>query len=222
MGRPRKYPKPLSELVAERLQADILNGELPGGTRLQQGLIAKRFGVSPIPVREAFSQMEAEGFLGRDPYHGTYVRPLSGDELIDLTETRLALESLALKCSLPNMTLLQVQAADQAREAMIIAENPKDVHLSHLAMIDCLYAAADRPHLLDALKGIVSRGQRYYAVYKRAQQHQREGLPTLKHYLEACLRKDEPEALRILETRFRATAEAGAELLRSEPLALCK
>lgn len=215
MGRPRKYPKPLSELVYEDLLGAILTGELPAGTRLQQGVIASRLGVSPIPVREAFSQLEAGGFVGRDPYHGTFVRPLSAEELVDLTETRLALETLALRRALPGMTPLQIQAADQAREAMVAERDLRQVHFSHLAMIDCLYASAERPHLLEALKGVVSRAQRYFPIYRQVQSLLPENLPTLKGYLEACARKDETEALRILDTRFRATAEAGAQLLRA-------
>lgn len=215
MARPRKHPRPLPDLVADRLRAEILNGELSAGTRLQQGAVAERFGVSPIPVREAFSQLEGEGFLGRDPYHGAFVRPLSDSELLDLTETRLALETLALRCALPYLEETGIQEAEAARTAMVDAEDPGAVYQAHLAMIDALYACAHRPHLLDSLKGIVARGQRYYPIYREAQQHLRGDLPSLKDYLQACARKDEAEAVRILETRFLATAEAGAELLRT-------
>ena len=50
-----------AQYVYETLREDIVQGRLRPGTRLVFTQVANRFGVSPIPVREAVRQLETEG-----------------------------------------------------------------------------------------------------------------------------------------------------------------
>jgi DNA-binding GntR family transcriptional regulator len=51
----------LSDEAAERLRSAIRDGTLPPGTRLVERELARRLGVSRIPVREAIQQLVEEG-----------------------------------------------------------------------------------------------------------------------------------------------------------------
>ena len=67
-------------LVAEALRKGILKGMIKAGQVLRQEDLAERFGVSRIPIREAFRQLEAEGLIKIYPHRGAVVSSLSAWE----------------------------------------------------------------------------------------------------------------------------------------------
>jgi len=78
------------ELVSETLRQAILNGQLLPGTRLVIDDLAKQLGVSPIPVREALQQLDADGYIVLEPYLGAKVAPIEAEsvtEVFSLLET---------------------------------------------------------------------------------------------------------------------------------------
>ncbi len=86
------------ELVGKELREAILRGELLPGTRLLIEDLAGLLNVSPIPVREALQQLQAEGFVVIEPYVGATVAPIeleSIDEVFRLLETMEMVSSVA-------------------------------------------------------------------------------------------------------------------------------
>ena len=85
-----------STMVADVLREAIMCGTLKGGQALRQDELANRFGLSRIPVREALRQLEGEGLVTVQPHCGTIVSQISGAELQELCEIRVALETTGL------------------------------------------------------------------------------------------------------------------------------
>ena len=54
----------------------IIQGEFPPSTRLIIDEMAAKFEVSPIPIREALRQLEADGFVSFEPHVGFTVTPI--------------------------------------------------------------------------------------------------------------------------------------------------
>lgn len=73
----------------------MIRGVFAPGERLVEDVLAKRHGVSRIPLREALRVLEVEGFIRVAPYYGTYVAELEDHEAMDLLELRGLLEPLA-------------------------------------------------------------------------------------------------------------------------------
>ena len=89
-------PSPTSSLrVSEELREAILSGEFGPGERLRTASLAKRFGSSRTPVREALVQLEGEGLVDIEPRRGALVRSFASSDLIDLYEIRALLEPAA-------------------------------------------------------------------------------------------------------------------------------
>jgi len=89
-------PSPTSSLrVSEELREAILSGEFGPGERLRTASLAKRFGSSRTPVREALVQLEGEGLVDIEPRRGALVRSFASADLIDLYEIRALLEPAA-------------------------------------------------------------------------------------------------------------------------------
>ena len=76
----------------ERLVADIQTGGLSPGDRLTETGIARRFGISRTPVREAIRRLEAEGLVTHIPRVGAAIRLLDHAEVTELYEMRTVLE----------------------------------------------------------------------------------------------------------------------------------
>lgn len=84
-----------TQYVLERLRAEIFSGAIDPGSSLRQVEIAKRYGVSPTPVREALRLLEAEGSIEYSPHLGATIRELSPAAATDLYLLRAEVEGLA-------------------------------------------------------------------------------------------------------------------------------
>jgi len=78
--------------VCELIRADILKGQLPANARLKVADLAKRYGTSTNPVREALQQLRGEGFVLFAPNRGARVRPIDEDFVRDTYEITALIE----------------------------------------------------------------------------------------------------------------------------------
>jgi DNA-binding GntR family transcriptional regulator len=85
----------LVDRLAAAIQARVLSGELPSGSRLRQESLATEFGVSRTPVREALRKLQAGGLVHVEPNRGAVVRGPTPREVRDAYEVRAELEGLA-------------------------------------------------------------------------------------------------------------------------------
>jgi DNA-binding GntR family transcriptional regulator len=86
-----------TERVYEILRGELLNGGLHPGQKLKMVELTERFGVSQSVVREALTRLTEQGLLVATPQRGFRVRDLSVEDIAELTETRIQIESLALR-----------------------------------------------------------------------------------------------------------------------------
>lgn len=84
------------DLISRSLRDDILSGQMEPGHRLIEANIAERFGVSRVPVREALSQLQSEGFVELVRYRGATVSGASRADALELMQVRRGLEVLSL------------------------------------------------------------------------------------------------------------------------------
>ncbi|MEU4313088.1 GntR family transcriptional regulator [Nocardia sp. NPDC024068] len=111
--------------VADALRADILAGRLAPGDRLREVDLAERFGVSRIPVREALSQLQSEGFVTLVRYRGATVSAPSGSAATELVQIRRGLEVLSAQLAARN------RGGAVAEELQRVVEQGRSANLSH-------------------------------------------------------------------------------------------
>lgn len=87
----------LKDSAAAEIRRRILDGTLPPGGRLVEDELASQFGISRMPVREALTLLEAEGFVDIAPRRGASVSVVSPSETLDMFEVRGMLEGLAAR-----------------------------------------------------------------------------------------------------------------------------
>ncbi|MEV7426751.1 MULTISPECIES: GntR family transcriptional regulator [unclassified Streptomyces] len=80
--------------VCTAIRDDIVSGLFERGGRLTEEHLARRYGVSRVPVREALRTLESEGFVTTRRHVGACVAEPTEQEAADLLEVRLLLEPL--------------------------------------------------------------------------------------------------------------------------------
>lgn len=87
----------LPERIASTLRRAIVGSVLAPGARLEEQALAKRLGVSRVPLREAFRVLAGEGMVVIQPNRGAVVSQRSEGELRDLFAVRGMFESEAAR-----------------------------------------------------------------------------------------------------------------------------
>ena len=138
----------LTEAAATALRNLILSGQLPPGTPLRLNVLAARLAMSVMPVREALRVLEAERLVTFRAHHGATVAELSMEDVEEAYAVRAALEGLAARDGVLNLTeaslavirekfrLMEADAARGDREALV--GHDQEFHRA-------LYTAGGRP-----------------------------------------------------------------------------
>ncbi|EPH44959.1 putative HTH-type transcriptional regulator in unstable DNA locus [Streptomyces aurantiacus JA 4570] len=92
---------PAAERVYAHVKQAVLERRYEGGTLLTEGELAEAVGVSRTPVREALLKLEVEGLLRLYPKKGALVLPVSAQEIADVVETRLLVETHSVRKAVP-------------------------------------------------------------------------------------------------------------------------
>lgn len=103
----------LAQSTQDAVASDILAGRLAPNSRLRLSPLSAVYGVGLSPLREAMAHLAGRGLVIQEGQRGFRVAPVSLPDLMDLRDTRTALESQALRAAM--------QAGDPAWEAAILA-----------------------------------------------------------------------------------------------------
>jgi len=98
----------LSENVFRRIQSAIIKGEIAPGSKISEPELARTYGISRGPLREAIHRLEGQRLLVRVPHVGARVVSLSHAELIELYEIRESLEGMACRLAAERMTAEEI------------------------------------------------------------------------------------------------------------------
>ncbi|HZA20135.1 MAG TPA: GntR family transcriptional regulator [Actinomycetota bacterium] len=196
-----------SEAVSERLRAEIQRGDLKPGTRLRQGEVAARFGVSTTPVREAFALLQAQGLVRIDPHRGAIVFLPTAEDAQELYEIRIALETLAIGRAVKNLDreeLDELRAIlDEMREVGT-AEGWSDLH-NRFHML--LYNGSGLPRLAMTIANLRDASSSYINMFVALNKGMDVSNEGHKEILEACEERDTRRAKKAVAQHLR-TSEA--------------
>jgi len=163
----RLDPRPnISSELAYRLRDMIFDGDLPGGSRINEVRLAAELGVSRTPLREALATLVAEGALDSIPRRGFFVRPLTRQEFEDIYPIRPLLDPEALRLSgIPDAERLR--KLEELNKKIRAAKN----HKQRMTLDDAwhLELIADCPNqvLVDLIKLFMRRFRRYGLAFLR-------------------------------------------------------
>jgi DNA-binding GntR family transcriptional regulator len=103
----------LRQKAYDHIHRKLLDGELRAGSLISEKLLADEIGISRTPLREAISQLQAEGVLQSAPRVGTRVRSPDRQDLRELYELREALESYAAAAAATRLASGELEMLDR-------------------------------------------------------------------------------------------------------------
>jgi DNA-binding GntR family transcriptional regulator len=107
-GAPRRSI--LGDEIYELIKSRLMDNLVEPGSRLSIDGLARDFGCSPTPVREALARLESDGLVSKRAHHGYTVAPLMDRKSFDeLFRVRLLLEPAAASWAAGLATAQQVQ-----------------------------------------------------------------------------------------------------------------
>lgn len=210
----------LPERLAEALSARITDGTYGPGERLTEGVLAREFGVSHGPVRDALRMLERAGLVNILPYRGAQVAQLDVQEVKELYQVRAALVGLRARWI----------AENPAREAFLAQAEKTVAQLEALAAApgkDAEYAAAalalnreftenvSNRWLRSMLQGLSLQTARYTRVGLADPGHRRESARYWRKLLETIRAGDAERAEKIASENSLASRDAAIRYLES-------
>jgi DNA-binding GntR family transcriptional regulator len=137
--------------VINEIRRAVVLGTIRPGEKLTEVQLSEWLNVSRPTVREALNQMAQEGLLVQEPYRGLRVATLDAAAIMDLANTRMALDMLAVAAILEDtsgrrMAMVEASWADYSKVEM--DPDPVIRHESHVAFHRSLWAASENALLL--------------------------------------------------------------------------
>lgn len=126
-----------AERVFQALKAQILDGDLPSGTKLNEKILSIALGTSRGSLREAIRRLQERELVSWQPNAGTRVRVHTPEDVIESYYVREALEGMAARLAAEHITeaeLAELKRAVDAREElhMIIVRASRNERLNTL------------------------------------------------------------------------------------------
>lgn len=185
--------KTKTELVHEKLYQDIICGKLKPGQRIVISDLAKVFGFSEIPIREAIRALETRGLVQFTPHVGAVVSEFNDSEFLEIYIIRIELEGLATKLAVPHITdadlefletnIKKNEKAIQQNKFDKIGPLNKEFHLR-------IYQAAPYPYLLSLIKNLWEKFELSQSVFSYVPERAAASCHEHKKILKALKLKD--------------------------------
>ena len=156
-----------------QIRADIVACRLAPNERLRVETLRERYGVGGSPIREALMRLEAEGLVTLEQNKGFRVSSVSREHLLDLTTTRVEIETIALRWSIEKggvdweaNLLAAFHRLSRLKKTMRGSGN--EINLvwfkEHRNFHSALVAACGSPLLMGIREGLFEQAERYVAL----------------------------------------------------------
>jgi DNA-binding GntR family transcriptional regulator len=157
-----------AERLADQIAAAVLTGDFQPGFRLDEHMLAERFGVSRTPVREALRQLASTGLIEIKPRRGATVASATSAQLDTLFGAMAEVEATCSRLAAMSMTPIERRRLQSLHESMaeIVARNDSDgFAAANLTFHTLIYTGAHNDIITEFATGL----RRRLAPFRRAQ-----------------------------------------------------
>lgn len=210
----------ISTEIADQLREQILSAEIGPDEPIKQDHIARRFGVSQAPVREALRQLASERIVVSRLNCGVRVASLDRCEIEETSELRLKLEPSLIENAAGNFTGEDLDLASEAIEAISKAKHVAALMRANARFHEVIYRPANQPVTEDVVRHLRSRYARYLGFMWHNSSHADTSLSEHREILD-LLRDGKGQSAGVL-LRKHISASTDAILSCLNDKALCR
>ena len=141
-----------AEQLAEDLSKDIVDGTLAPGVRLDEHVLASRFGVSRTPVREALKRLAGLELIEIRPHRGAVVVDMPATRISELFEALAEAEATCARLAAIKMSTLDRERLSALHKAFCELPNgsePVCVATCNRSFHEAIYAGCHNGFLSD-------------------------------------------------------------------------
>lgn len=204
---PRSSNTSNTEEVYARLREMVLNDEIAPGTVISQVKLARELGVSTTPLREAMRLLQAEGLLIAEHNQRSRVAPMDPADIDAIYASRVLMEALAIRLTVPQLTAEDLAALRDDLVAMAEAARAVDLDAWEPAHRRFHRRLVDRcdAQLIRLIEPLVDRSERYrrFSMFGSPARTWEIGNEEHEAIVEACS-AGEPELASLLLARHYA------------------
>jgi DNA-binding GntR family transcriptional regulator len=138
-------PSTQTERLADQIASSVLSGDFQPGLRLDEQMLAEKYGVSRTPVREALRQLASTGLIEIKPRRGATVASVTSAQLDTLFGAMAEIEATCSRLAAMTMTPIERRRLQSMHESMaeIVARNDSDAFAAaNLTFHSLIYAGA--------------------------------------------------------------------------------
>jgi len=189
----------LAASALSRIRSDILACRLMPNERLRFEALRERYGVGVSPLREALMRLEAEGLVQLEQNKGFRVSEVSRENLLDLMQTRIEIETIALRWSLQKGGVeweanLLGAFHRLSRQTKIDPKNPETISETwsreHAAFHAALVSACGSRTLMSIRERLFEQAERYVSLSIMSNAPLRDDVAEHKQLIRAALNRD--------------------------------
>jgi len=188
--------KPLRDKIVSSIRDAIIEGRIKAGERLMEPDVARNLGVSRTPLREAFLQLESEGFVKVTPRRGAVVSELSVKDAEETYVIKSALEGLAARIAVKNMTEDLLQQLRSINNEMEKKAKQKDKDYRAILDLNAKYhylmnKASGNEKLCRSIGLLRKQTLRYNYIYLTVLSHIDQSIQEHKAIIDALEQRDQ-------------------------------
>ena len=189
----------------ESIRDLIASGELLAGESLRQEELSARLGVSRTPLREAIVSLQVEGLIVNYPRKGAVVFKPSAEELQEIYELRILLETKAAKDATPRVTKHTIGVLESLVMKMAKARDSWGFATLNRKFRLEFYSCSGKRQLVDLIRQLTHRAEPYVTIL--AGGPCRPSVKDYNHLLDAIRSGDGTLAARITRAHLAATVK---------------
>jgi len=172
------------------------------GEYLNTALLMEDLSLGRTPLNHALHRLANEGLVQILPRKGVMVAPLSIDDALHMIEVRLVTESLCARLAAKHITLEEINQLRDIAFAFnqaIAQRKVSDMMALDRNFHEVIANASRNPVLIDVLRVLHGRSQRFWAISLSRSGHTREVQGEHEQILEALATGDANAAVRCIE-----------------------